>query len=177
MKKLLIQIFLIIFVLSLTSRLNAQDCYESSIVSPTPFMGNNGEIFKLYDGSIWEVKYEYEYMYEYYPTIIICPKKNIGIVDGTRLNVEYVGNSNGNTNENTNGEWKIFEETYIEGTISGAVTTGHIFKTMSGNYYEIIGFTIEIVIEIMPEVLVLKKDNQYKLVVDGFKKPILCKKI
>jgi len=33
----------------------AQDCYQSSIVSPTPFMGNNGEIFKLADGSVWEV--------------------------------------------------------------------------------------------------------------------------
>lgn len=29
----------------------SQDCYESTIVSPTPFMGNNGEVFKLSDGS------------------------------------------------------------------------------------------------------------------------------
>lgn len=46
----------------------AQNCYESSIVSPSPFMGNNGEIFKLADGSLWEVKFEYEYLYEYLPT-------------------------------------------------------------------------------------------------------------
>ena len=70
----------------------SQDCYESTIVSPTPFMGNNGEVFKLSDGSFWEVKYEYEYMYEYYPSVIICPRKNLAIIGDTRLNVEVVSN-------------------------------------------------------------------------------------
>ena len=67
---------------------HAGDCYESSIMKPTPFMGNDGEIFQLSDGTIWEVKYEYEYMYEYYPDVIICP--NIGklIIEGKKLNVE-----------------------------------------------------------------------------------------
>ena len=66
-------------------------CYEASIMKPTPFMGNDGEIFKLDDGSLWEVKYEYEYMYEYYPDVIICPSKGKLVVDGKSLNVEYVG--------------------------------------------------------------------------------------
>ena len=66
-------------------------CYEASIVKPTPFMGNDGEIFKLDDGSLWEVKYEYEYMYEYYPDVIICPSKGKLVVDGKSLNVEFVG--------------------------------------------------------------------------------------
>jgi hypothetical protein len=67
------------------------ECYEASIVKPSPFMGNDGEIFKLDDGSLWEVKYEYEYMYEYYPNVIICPSKGKLVVDGKSLNVEYVG--------------------------------------------------------------------------------------
>ena len=66
-------------------------CYESSIMKPSPFMGNDGEIFKLDDGSLWEVKYEYEYMYEYYPDVIICPSKGKLVIDGKSLNVEYVG--------------------------------------------------------------------------------------
>jgi len=78
---------ILISVILFTS-LNAYQCYESSIVKPSPFMGNNGEIFKLADGSIWEVKYEYEYMYKYYPDVIVCPDKQIIIVDGTKLNVE-----------------------------------------------------------------------------------------
>lgn len=40
---------------------------QASIISPTPFMGNNNELFKLDNGMIGEVRYAYEYMYEYYP--------------------------------------------------------------------------------------------------------------
>ena len=47
----------------------AQNCYESAVVSPTPFMGNNDEIFRLTDGSVWQVKYEY--LYAYYPSVLI----------------------------------------------------------------------------------------------------------
>ncbi|XAT61442.1 hypothetical protein GN278_12190 [Rhodobacteraceae bacterium Araon29] len=61
-------------------------CYKSSIVKPTPFMGNNDEIFVLSDGSVWQIKYEYEYMYEYYPTIVACPDAGYVIVDGKKLN-------------------------------------------------------------------------------------------
>jgi hypothetical protein len=64
-------------------------CYESSIVKPTPFMGNDGEIFKLADDSLWEVKYEY--LYEYYPEVIICPSRAKLVIDGTSLNVANVG--------------------------------------------------------------------------------------
>lgn len=66
-------------------------CYEASIMKPSPFMGNDGEIFKLDDGSLWEVKYEYEYLYEYYPDVIICPSKGTLVIDGKSLDVEYVG--------------------------------------------------------------------------------------
>jgi hypothetical protein len=31
-------------------------CYESSILKPTPFMGHDGEIFKLSDGTTWVVR-------------------------------------------------------------------------------------------------------------------------
>ena len=70
-----------------------QGCYESTIMSPTPFMGNNGEIFKLADGSIWEVKYEYEYLYEYYPKVTICPGRGRVIVRGKALNVAQLKGS------------------------------------------------------------------------------------
>ncbi|GAD29500.1 hypothetical protein PLEI_1150 [Photobacterium leiognathi lrivu.4.1] len=72
-------------------RTRTGSCYETSIVKPTPFMGNDGEIFKLNDGSLWEVKYEYEYLYAYYPDVIMCPSKNKLVVNGKSLNVEHVG--------------------------------------------------------------------------------------
>ena len=57
--------------LMISASMSSWACYESSIVSPTPFMGNDGEIFKLSDGSLWEVHAEYEYLYEYYPSVVI----------------------------------------------------------------------------------------------------------
>ncbi len=68
----------------------AAACYQSSIKSPTPFMGNNDEIFVLTDGSIWQVKYEYEYLYEYSPSVIICPSKNTLIIKGKSLSVAQI---------------------------------------------------------------------------------------
>ena len=52
---------------------NANTCYESTIRTPAPFMGNNDEVFVLTDGTVWQVKFEYEYLYAYYPNVIICP--------------------------------------------------------------------------------------------------------
>ena len=58
-------------------------------------MGNNGEIFKLADGSIWEVKYEYEYLYEYQPDVIICPSRGKLAIKGKSLNVQPVASGSG----------------------------------------------------------------------------------
>jgi hypothetical protein len=66
------------------------DCYEATIRKPSPFMGNSDEIFVLSDGSIWEVKYEYSYMYAYHPTVIACPNRGYVIVNGKKLNATIV---------------------------------------------------------------------------------------
>ena len=53
-------------------------------------MGNNDQVFQLADGSFWEVKYEYEYFYEYYPDVIVCPKAGELIIDDKRLHISEV---------------------------------------------------------------------------------------
>ena len=64
------------------------DCYQSTITNPTPFMGNNDEIFVLADGSIWKILYEYEYMYKYYPSVTACPSEGYVIVEGEKLKAQ-----------------------------------------------------------------------------------------
>lgn len=62
-----------------------QECYRSMIREPSPFLGNGGEIFILDDGSVWkEISYQYLYLYEYYPSVIVCP------ADGTMILGRYV---------------------------------------------------------------------------------------
>jgi hypothetical protein len=155
-------------------------CYESSIVSPSPFMGNNGEIFKLTDGSLWEVKYGYEYLYEYQPSVIICPGRGKLIIGKKSITVQLVSGvqrKGGLPKERSPqaGEWELFENTTLEGSISGTVKQGRILKATSGNVYEVTGLTLQLVLELQPEVTVLKNGDVYKLVVEGFEEPLLCK--
>lgn len=175
--------FLILLTLS-SSKALAQDCYNSSILSPSPFMGNNGEIFKLADGSVWEVKYEYEYLYEYYPSVLICPSRRKLIVGKKSLNVAQISGSPGKASgardtpaKSAGSGWTIFEETNLEGSISGTVQQGRIFKSLSGNVYEVVGLTLQLVLVLQPNVLVLKNGDMYKLVVEGFSEPLICRKL
>lgn len=164
---------LILCIITITSFVFAQDCYESSIVYPVPFMGNNEEIFKLADGSVWEVKYEYQYLYAYYPTVIVCPNQGRLIIDGNSLNVKII--SAVKNSRQVDSEWVVHEETHLKGLISGTIIKGHIFKTTSGNIYEVTGLTIQVVVDIQPEVLIMRNGNVYKLIVTGFDEPLICK--
>lgn len=170
----------VLMLMFLAGHLGAQGCYESSILSPTPFMGNNAEILKLADGSLWEVQAEYEYMYAYNPRVMICPSLNKMIVGKKSLRVQLVSGApkdSGSQQRKTPqaGGWQLFEETALEGSISGTVQQGRIFKTTSGSVYEVTGLTLQLVLELQPEVTVLRNGNVYKLVVKGFEEPMICK--
>jgi len=176
-RKALFYTGVIIVLMVFSTRAIAQDCYESSIIGPSPFMGNNGEIFKLADGSLWEVKYEYEYLYEYNPSVVICPSRGKLIVGGKSLNVELVADAPGSKKAGSRQteEWEIFEETNLEGSISGTVKRGRVFKATSGSIYEVTGLTLHLVLELQPKVTVLRNEDVYKLIVEGFDEPLICK--
>jgi hypothetical protein len=76
----------------MTSLAWAQDCYQSAILSSGPFAGTNGEIFKLVDGSFWEVKDGMSGMKlcEYNPDVMICPSRGKMLIKGNMLKVEQV---------------------------------------------------------------------------------------
>ena len=155
-------------------------CYESSIVSPSPFMGNNAEIFTLADGSLWEVKYKYEYLYEYHPSVVICPGRGRLIIGKKSFNVQLVSGVQRKASLPKErlpqaGEWELFEDTTLQGSISGAVKQGRILKATSGSVYEVTGPTLQLVLELQPEATVLKNGDVYKLVVKGFEELLLCK--
>ncbi len=150
-------------------------------------MGNNDEIFKLADGSVWQVKYEYEYMYEYYPSVTICPGRGRLIVGKKTLDVAPISGGNAGSpvqkssplsSRNTLADtWTIYEETSLQGSISGTVKQGSVFQTASGNVYEVTGITLQLVLELQPDVMVLKNGDVYKLVVEGFDEPLICRKL
>jgi hypothetical protein len=73
----------------------ASGCYESTIQTPSPFMGNNDEAFRLADGSWWIVKFEYSYLYEYFPQVVICPGTRKLHIKGKALNIEALDQGGG----------------------------------------------------------------------------------
>lgn len=168
-------LLLALFAISWVAPVAAQDCYNSSILKPSPFMGNNGEVFQLSDGSLWEVKYEYEYLYEYYPSVIVCPSPGMLIIDGKTLDVELL--TAGSGAPTGGGAWEVYEETNLAGSISGTVQAGRIFQTTSGNIYEVVGLTLQLVLELQPAVMVLRNGSTYRLIVDGFDEPLICRKL
>ena len=74
-------------------------------------------------------------------------------------------------------KWQVHEESSLQGSISGTVEQGRLFKTTSGNVYEVTGLTLQLVLELQPKVLVLRNGETYKLIVDGFEEPLICRKV
>lgn len=68
----------------------AQSCFQTSITAPAPFLGNHGEVFQLADGSFWQVLGDYNYFYEYYPRVIVCPGAGKLSVRGKSLSISMM---------------------------------------------------------------------------------------
>ena len=135
-------------------------------------MGNNGEIFKLADGSLWEVKYEYEYLYEYHPSVIICPSQGKLAIKGKTLNVEQVGGRKpapkSNTRQTPSAE---IIESQIDGEFSG--WDGEtIFKLTNGQIWQQAEYAYTYNYKYQPKVLIFRTTGGYEMQVEGIDKRI-----
>ena len=74
-------------------------------------------------------------------------------------------------------DWGTFERTSIDGTVSGAIRKGHIFRTISGNLYEVTDHVYLYEYEYRPDVLVLRDGSVYQLIIDGFEEPLTCRRL
>ncbi len=159
---------------------NESSCRESSIVSPTPFMGNNGEVFKLADGSYWEVKYEYEYMYEYYPEVVICPLRGKLHVRGKSLDVQQITSSRATPPTAGIPERGTITPDVIESRIDGEFTGWEgetIFKLQNGQMWQQSSYAYKYKYAYSPKVLIYKSGAVYKMRVDGMDGDIAVQRI
>ncbi len=72
-------------------------------------------------------------------------------------------------------QWTLYEETTITGTIRGSIKKGHIFKTRSGHIYEVADYVYLYEYEYSPDVTVLADGRSYKLIIEDFDEPLICK--
>lgn len=167
--KLLVRAVLAGFATSLLwpTTAQSQDCFATTVVAPAPLMGNNGEIVKLADGSFWEVKYEYEYMYEYYPSAIICPGRGLLVVGETELTVSKVGSATPNTRpRSSEPSSAIPEGTVVESRLEGkfeGYDYGNIYRLTNGQLWEQASATYRYRYRYRPEVWIVQQDGLFRM--------------
>jgi hypothetical protein len=131
-------------------------------------MGNNDEIFQLSDGSIWQVKYEYEYLYAYYPSVVVCPSTGKLIIGSKQLNIAALS-SLPPTPQATNPAPKstgAITQTRIDGDFNGWEGET-IYKLQNGQIWQQSSYHYHYHYAYAPEVLIYPSSGGYKMHVDG----------
>lgn len=149
----------------------AQSCYETTVQSPTPFMGNNGEIVKLADGSLWEVKYAYEYLYEYNPAVIICPKSGKLMVKSKTIDVQAIS-----FGSSASKPGQTIIESMIVSNFQG-LNAGNIYRLANGQIWEQIEPWIWVWVWVSPSVIIYPASGGYKMKVENIEHPVLVRRI
>jgi hypothetical protein len=163
---------------SLLSTAHAGTCYESTIRTPTPFLGNNDEIFVLGDGSVWQVKYEYEYLYEYYPNVTVCPDRGKLIVAGKTLNIVSLAAAHGKPAKAQQAD-KVADASPSRSVQSGDVIESQIdgefegwegetiIKLMNGQIWQQTEYHYNYHYAYAPKVILYRSGGGYKMKIDG----------
>lgn len=81
------------------------------------------------------------------------------------------------SNAKAQNYWNLEEETYIKGSISGTITKGYIFQVNSRDYYVVNDRNRQRVRTRNPDVKIYRNGNDYKLIIEDFDEPVICKKI
>lgn len=74
-------------------------------------------------------------------------------------------------------DWEFYEKTNVKGKITGTIKKGRVIEMQSGSIYQVSDITIQVVVEIAPEALVLYNGTEFKVVIDGFGDPLICKQL
>ena len=159
---------IVLVFLGPSSESAAQDCYTSAISSPTPFLGNNGEVFRLTDGSLWEVKYEYEYLYVYYPEVVICPSRGKLMISGRSLNVQLI--ARGRAAPQTGPPATATSPSLIESRIDGEFKGWEgetIFKLANGQIWQQASYAYTYSYAYSPAVIIFRTASGYQMQVEG----------
>lgn len=149
----------------------AQLCYETTVQSPRPFLGNTGEIVRLGDGSLWEVKYAYEYLYENQPSVLMCPRNGKLMVRGRAIDVLFIssGASAGNPGQ------AVIESTVVS-KFEG-LNAGNIYTLANGQVWEQIEPWNWIRAGTNPSVMIYPVSGGHKMKVQNIERSVLVRRV
>jgi hypothetical protein len=142
-----------------------QACYEATIRSPSPFLGNHDEVVHLSDGSIWQVQYEYNYLYAFFPSIVICPGMGRLLVNGKSLNVRALSESDQARTAAPTPTGEVIESR-IDGEFEGW-SGDTIFRLVNGQIWQQSGYAYLYHYGFMLPVLIYPAAGGYRMQVEG----------
>ena len=122
-------------------------------------MGNHGEVLRLSDGSLWQVQYEYLYLYEYSAEAIVCPGQALLIIAGKRIPAAAL-HSGGIPRAGT------IIESRIEGEFTGWEGET-IFKLDNGQIWQQAQYAYRYHYAYRPRVTIVMVDGAYEMMVEG----------
>ena len=70
--------------------------------------------------------------------------------------------------------WDLYEQTNVNGNISGSITKGTLIEMRSGSIYEVYDRVRMRVRERKPDAMVLNDGRFFKLIIEGFDEPLIC---
>lgn len=74
-------------------------------------------------------------------------------------------------------DWKLVEETSIKGSINGVIRKGYIFKVGLRDFYVINEWTRQRVLTRNPRVKIFESKDDYRLEIEDFDEPVICRKM
>jgi len=80
-------------------------------------------------------------------------------------------------NSYAQSNWTFIKETYLKGSISGTITQGYVFKISSNEFYLVNERNRQRVRVKNPEVKIFQSGSDYKLIIEDFDEPVICKKL
>jgi hypothetical protein len=141
-------------------------CFASSIMSPQPFLGVHDEVFRLLDGSLWQVQFEYEYLYAFYPDVIVCSATERLIIEGKSLKIRALSiGRRGAPYTPLNGGLSVIESR-IEGDFEGW-DGDTIFRLQNGQIWKQASYSYRYHYAFAPRVTIIPVGGGHEMMVDG----------
>ncbi len=154
---------------------SASDWYESTIVFPSPFQGNHKEIFILSDGSVWEVRHEYNYFYSRKPSVLISESKGKAIVEKKEISVKFISRS-AVSQDNQMKPREDIVESRVDGVFNGW-KGDTVVKLQNGQIWQQTQYYYRYIYKYRPSVMIYKSGTRYKMIVDGIDKEVYVKRL
>jgi hypothetical protein len=132
-------------------------------------------VVTLSSGSIWEIQFSYEYLYEYYPSVIVCPATRKLIIKGKSLSVLQIREGTQASLREAGSEPAVIESR-IDGDFEGWDYEA-IFKLQNGQMWMQTSSRYRYRYKFSPGVVIVKIGNEYQMQVDGMDERVTVRRL